>query len=455
MRLSPWTSLSLAIVGDDLHSAVVSRGPWRARAWRGPVLRGFLSAPSDEVRRALSGLLVAAGASNNARMILTVPTAWCAVRPVPVDARGWAGAREGVLASIEQLAPVSAADAMVGVVSRRALDENEGGDDGGTAGGGVGGGVGGGAGGDAALSASGWLVVARRSQAGAWMQAIARAMGRDVSAVLSASMALPGLGLQNADRAEVLDELAGGVTVRHVLRGGELDELAAPMGFTDGASAGALRLPGASDDAGGTSVSGYELAVAAAIAEDLGAGQFVPIEGAGRRPARRWMLPAAACVGAALLGVAGLRVSEARYERAIADLAAQREAVADQQREVERVRARTLRLASLVEQGVSPIIKGWTPVLPQIASAQSAVTGDGFIYWVKLSGPDGASPGVVEMRGEAKQSGDVLAALESPGSLFANAKLVDPMSSVPQRGLETFTVRADRKAPSVVEGGAR
>lgn len=437
MRLTPWTTLSLAVVGDDLFAAVVSRGLRGASSWRGPVLRGFLSMPADEARRALAGLMTTAGApAAAARVLLTVPTSWCAVRPVPVDARGWGGAREGLLASIEQLAPVSASDAMVGLVSRRGPQGGAPEDTSGHPGGD-----------DAALS-SGYLVVARRSQVGAWTQGVARALGREVSAVLGAPMAILGLGLQNADRAEVLDELAGGVLVRHALVGGEVDELAATLGFADAPSPGAVRLPGVSEDSGGTGLTGHEVAVAAALAEDLGAGQFVPLDGAPRRAPRRWVLPAAACVGAGLLWIAGLRVSEARYEHAIDALASQRQAVAEQQREVERTRARVLRLAALVNQGVNPIARSWTPALPHIASAQGAVDQDGFVYWIRWNAADPAAPASIEMRGEAPKTARVLAALEAPSSLFTNARLVDPVSTVAQRGLETFTVRAERKPPA-------
>lgn len=445
MRLIPWTTLSLAVVGEDLFTAVVSRGPLRARSWKGPVLRGFLSMSADESRRALSSLLTSAGADSSARVLLTVPTSWCAVRPVPVDAKGWPGAREGLMASIEQLAPVSASDAMAGLVSRRAAAGQSGDSDAG----------------DGAAASSGWLVVARRSQVGAWTQALARALGREVSAVIAAPMAATGLGLQNTDRAEVLDELAGGVSVRHVLSGGEIDELAGTFGFGDGPAPGAVRLPGIAAEAGpgSSALSGHDLAIGAALAEDIGAGQFVPLEGSARRPARRWVLPAAACLAAAGLALGAARVSESRYERAIRELASQRDAVAEPLREIELVRARAARLSGLVERGVNPLVSQWTPALPALASAQSAVTGDGFIYWVRWNAGGGAGGAAsVEMRGEVKQASSVLQSLESAGSLFSGARLVDPVSPVPQRGLETFTVRAERKpsapAPSSQERGA-
>jgi len=420
MRLMPWTTLSAAIIGDDLVTAVVSRGLTGAAVRHGPVLRQFLSMPPDEARRAFAA--IDPGAS--ARVLLTVPTSWCAVRPVPLDAKGWSKAREGVLASIEQLAPIASDDAMAGVISRRSQsffrgDRAEAGDE--------------------PAGASGWLIVARRSGVAPWIDAITRSLGRAPTAVLAAPMAVTGLGLQNADRAEVLDELAGGVVVRHTLVGGEIEDLAAPLGLADSPAPGAVRLPLVDAEGGGVELTPHDLAVAAALTEDIGAGQFVPLDGPAKAASNRWALPAAAAIVALGLLVSSGQVSDWRYQRAIDAISESRSALEPRQREIEKARAEAIRYTALIENGVNPLLKSWTPALEPIADAQSAVAGDGFLYWIRA---DGAS---VEMRGEAKQAADVLRALESPTSRFTRARLIDPVSPVAQRGLETFTVRAERK----------
>lgn len=426
MRLIPWTTLSAAIVGDDLVTAVVSRGPMGATTRRGPVLRRFLSMPADEARRALSA--VDPGAS--ARLILTIPTSWCAVRPVPIDARTWHGAKDAVLASIEQLVPVSSGEAMVGLISRRpgasaaasAQPESAGAEETGS-------------------SSSGWLVVARRPQVIAWSEALTRAAGRAPSAVLAAPMAVLGLGLQNADRAEVLDELAGRVAVRHTLSGGEIDELAGSLGLGDGASPGAVRMPGVDPDIGGTALQPHDLAVGAALCEDIGAGMFVPLEGVSRRSGNRWFAPAAAAAVAAVLFIGAGRASDWRYEKATEALLAQREDPDRKQRQkaVEDASAATLRLAALIETGVNPAVKSWRPMLPDLAAAQSAVPSSGFLYRISLDAER------LELRGEAERTGDVLKNLDAEGSRFVGITRPDPISQVPQRNLEMFTVRATRK----------
>lgn len=433
MRLVPWTTLSAAIIGDDLVTAVVSRGVTGAAVRQGPVLHRFLAMPPDEARRAFAAI----DPGRAVRVLLTVPTSWCAVRPVPLDAKGWPRAREGVLASIEQLVPVASNDAMAGIISRRAQPQpagsrTESGDD--------------------PAGASGWLIVARRSAVAPWADAITRALGRPPTAVLAAPMAATGLGLQNADRAEVLDELAGAVSVRHTLIGGEIEDIASPLGMVDSPAPGAVRLPAVGIEPGGVELTPHDLAVAAALAEEVGAGRFVPLDGPAKSAPNRWALPVAAAIGAALLFIGAGKVSNWRYQRAIDAIAESRVALEPRQREIERTRAEAVRYAALIENGVNPILKSWTPALEPIADAQSAVSGDGFLYWIRA---DGAG---VEMRGEAKQAADVLRALEAPTSRFTRARLIDPVSPVPQRGLETFTVRAERKpdpAPAAIEASPK
>lgn len=85
MNLLPWTTLAASVVGDDLYLSEVSGGLAGLGARSKPVamLGGFLSMSVDEARRAIGD-----AAGKGARLILVVPTSWCAVRPVPFDADG-------------------------------------------------------------------------------------------------------------------------------------------------------------------------------------------------------------------------------------------------------------------------------------------------------------------------------------------------------------------------------
>ncbi len=421
MPLIPWTTLSAAVVGDDLALAQVSAGALGARTRAGPLLPGFLGMAPDQARQAISAWGAAADAPSlsGARLILTIPTAWCAVRAVPFDARQWRSAREGVMASLEQLVPVAPADALVGVIGRAGAPAQAA---------------------DDAVAAGGFLLAARRSAVQPWIEKLEAITGASVTAVLAAPMAALGLGSQSSPRAEIFDELAGGMTVRHSFVHGELADLGAPLGLADDTSAAsARRLPGVSGDSGGASITGAELAVAAALAERVGAGCFAPLMGQARTAPRRWLVPlaAAALAMAALWGASA--VSDHRYQAAIDQLAEQRKQFEPQRKLAEATRAEARRLIALIDQGVNANVNSWASVMPRLAAAQGALPQDGFLYWVRLDAEG------LEMRGEAKHAADVLRALESPGGPFTRARLTDPVSTVDGRELETLTVRADRK----------
>lgn len=426
MRLTSFTTVSLAIVGEDLATAVVSGGPGGLKVFTGPVLRRFLSMPSDEARRELAALPAPGGA----RVVLTVPSSWCAIRGVPFGASGWPSAREGVLASIEQLVPIESQDAMVGVVGSAAAPV-----------------AGASSEGDAVRG--GALVVARRSRVRPWMDQIERARGGRVSAVLGAPMAALGLGLQHAERAEVIDELAGGMAVRHTLRFGEPEEIAASIPMTDDSAAVRVRLPGVEGIENARLVTEGEYAAAAAIAEHVGAGLIVPLEGRPTRAPSRWVFPAAAAALALLVLLGAQKVSDARYQRGIDALAERRAALQPEYARAEQARSRANRLALLIQNDINARVASWESVLPAVRSAQAAVPRDGFLYWIKL---DTAG---VEMRGEARKAADILRALESSGSLFAGARLSEPVSQVAPRGMETFTVQASRKVAPAASANAQ
>lgn len=406
MLNAPFRTISCLIDAPGLVVAEVSSGLGGARSRPVATITNFLGTPPEEARRNLPF-------RRGARVILIVPTAWCAVRPVPFAAENWRQARAGVLASIDQLVPVSPAEAMVAVVSRRPVGPN---DD---------------------SETRGWILAARRPQVQAWIDHLARTLGNPPDAVVPAVAALHGLGLHAPSGVDVLDELAGALTVRHRVAAGEIESCAVPPGMGDTVSDSAISLTRAVGD-----FDPLRIAVAAAVGERAGAGLSVPLEGTPVPPRRAWLAPTAAA-GLAILALLGARwVADARYDAGVRRLAAERDANKDALAEVERDRADTLRVTALLANQVNPAVAPWKPVLPALASAQHAVAGDGFLYWVRL---DDAG---VEMRGEAAKSAEVLRSLESPDSLFTQARLVDPVSPVPQRALESFSVRAARKTPT-------
>lgn len=403
------TTLSAVIVGADLHLAAVVVSPLGARRRAGVVLPKFLSLPEDEARRAIESLTDSARPS----VLLTIPSAWCGVRPVAVPPAMWGKARAGIIASIDSFLPISPEDAIAGYIARAGESEN----------------------------AGGYLIAARRSVAQPWIDALARATGQASIEVLSPHMAMAGLGLQHEPSAVVLERGPTGALVRHRLAFGRVSELGAPHETDQPASGTAVMLPGdgAPPPANVRVIDPSELALAAALAKTVAPVSFVPLVGRSRSPLRAWARPAAlaaACV-AMLLGASAIR--EWRYQRAIEALSAEQEQLAPRVVEVERLRERARRLSGDVAAASKIMSTEWSRLTPVLAQAHGAVPPEGFLYKVRVDSK------AVILDGESPRYLDTLRALEETAA-FANARQVNPSVSVSERKMDMFSIRADREA---------
>lgn len=428
----PSSTLSAAILGDDLHLARVECSLFRAKARAGGVLRGFLAMPDDEARAAIAAL----ADPPPARVILTLPSDWCGVRPIGVARAHWPRARAGILGAIDSFLPVAPDDAEAGYLRRDPAGDRAAGRDVATSGS---------PSGAEAESPGGWLIGARRSLAQPWIDALRRATGASTIDLLSPHMAMLGLGLQHAPAAAVLERTPSGSLAAHRLRFGRAIELGAPWeGELLPGEGSAVMLTGVSSEPpppGVRAVTPEELAIAAALAPIVARDEFAPLAGRTPRAAARWLAPAGLAAGAIALLLAAGWVREARYERAIARLTAEQERLAPAAREAERHRDRARRLAALVESGVRTMQRDWTRVAPLLAEAQNAVPPEGFLYRVRLDDKG------VTIDGESPRYLDALGRLEDAPS-FAAARQVNPSVSVSDRKMDMFSLRAEREKPA-------
>lgn len=405
MILTPWSKLSFVIDGDDLHVALVSGAPWGARARRGPTLHRFLATPVEEARAALAPF------SSARRVVLTCPAAWCALRPVQVTTAQWPGAREEFVRSIDRLLPLSPDDVLVGLI-----DEGDG----------------------ASPAERGCLVAVRRSQAQPWIDAIARALGRPVNEVISAHMAMPGLGLQREPIADVV-ERSGGVALRHRLAFGRPVSFAEPLRDSDDESGARVAFPaGAEAPADASELTPQEIAIGSALSPAVAPGVYSPLIGraARRRPA--WIAPAGAVAVAALLLVSARPVYESRLERGAESLRAEQEAMVETVARVNEMRRQTERYARLVGEGVAKPTESWGSVLPMVVEAQTAVGERGYFYRVEVG------------REHFSFTGEVGGATATLERLEASPLLELPRFRSPVRpsavaGLDVVDIRADRR----------
>lgn len=406
MRLMPWTIFSGAIVGDDLHTALVSGSALGVRAKAGPVLRGFRGMGVEDGRRLLGGM--PAGVA----VVLIVPGSIAAVRPTALPAGRWGAAKDELMKSVESLFPFPAEQAVVGFVGRRLAGGEE----------------------------AGYLVGADRRSLRAWTDVLERMLARPVDAVVSSHMALLGLGLQG-DPERAVAEAGPGGPVRHRLVWGEVAELNGAA--SDGDSGSAVALPPAEDGAAGT-LSGAELAAAGALAFASSGDRFAPLVGRVRTGGPRWL------AAAVLVAVGGLMIWGAsvvaswRTERGIARLERARADHALVLEESRRARAVARDLSARLE-AVGRVFAGPSSgVLPAVRAALAAVPEGAFVYRIEV---DAAT---VTIKGEAKRAGDVLRALEESEE-FKGARDLDTPVAVEERGLEMFNIRADRE-PTNADG---
>jgi len=415
MPALPSTTLSTLIDGDDLVAVRVRTGPLGARAEQAVRIQNALSPASAEgARRTLAPL------AEGARVVLTLPAEWIGVRPIALTSDKWRSARDEVTRSIHGLFPMSADDAMVGLIDR--VDDH-------------------------GRAVSGALVAAERSRVEPWRRAIESAAGRPLHAVLPMHAALQGLGLQSIEHAEILERLPGGPLVAHRLHWGRLRDIAAP--YSESAPREGQRLVlDAADATQGRPVTPEELAVGAALAPIVAPESYWPLEGPTPRAPRRWLFPVAAAIGAGALLWAASSIAESRYARAADALEAEQEAIKATYEDAQQTRAEALRLAALLRKGVFEPTASWRSIMPDLAVAQSVVPDDGFLYRLDY---DTRS---VTLTGEAKRASDVLKRLEDTDA-FSGARTLGASTIVEERVTEQFSIRADRVGLTVTPAGAR
>jgi len=438
MILNRSTILSLLIHGADLHIALVTVGPSGARVRAAPALRRFMTASHDELRLALA----AARSPQGATVVLTLPSALCAIRPVPITTSAWAGARPELLRSIASLFPLTSDDAMVGLIDRAESTLAPIPDTSDAAGAG---------------EAGGFLIAVRRSAVQPMIDALERALGRRIDAIQAPHCALLGLGLQRCPLAAIIEPAAGGATLVHRLRYARPELLGEPIEDVDPADTPELRTllwpaPGdqpaqAQPDA--TSLTPDDLAVGAALARaavHAGAAPFAPLHGRPAAAPRRWLVPAAVVAAAVAVIWGGFVMQNSRYraraERFEVERASLAAAVQDAQRQSDELD----RYASLVRTSLSASTAESQQLMPLLAAAQGAIPGDGFIYRLELDAR------TVTIKGEAARSLEVLSSLEATPQ-FQNAESLEPPATISDRALETFNVRARRTPPPAAQGG--
>ena len=433
--------VSAAAVGDDLYVVRVMGPSWRVRVRRGPVLRGFLAMNPEEARRALATI------GGGGRVVLTLGSGACGVRPMQLGMSRWAAARSEVIRSIGRLFPLEPEEAAVGLIERAPAGE------------GSGAALGAAAGAEGESAERGYLVVAPRRDVEAWTEALGRALGREVSEVLATPMAMLGLGLQHEERVGIIEQSAAGGEEIHWLRYGVIEELGAAWSseMDDAAEVGGVTLrrlpePGGHERAAGPTpgveqIDGFDLAIGAALATRVAGGRFAPILGRATGAQKRWILPLGAAAAAALLLWASGTVMEGRYERATEHLRAEGASMADDLARVQAMRTELDAKISLVENGVGKTVAGWKSVLPDLTSIHAVVPAQGFIYEV------GVDERRVFLRGEAPRASDVLRALESSAA-FESPKQQSPVRAVDERSAEEFDLVATRRAGAVAKSGS-
>jgi len=397
MRLTPWTTTSLAIAGHDLACVRLQGSPAGVRVTKSEVIRSFLSLSPGEQRSALAGF-----EPGRSGIELTIPADWAAIRPIALSTRSWPGAKQEILRSVESLFPFSRRDALVGLVERDAGGSEE----------------------------SAYLVGADAQRLEPWRRAIAQATGVPIRRTLSAHMDLLGLGLQPMPEATVGERTPAGATLLHELRYGRIVELGRP-GSDDARVDAWLPASGADGRAA------MELAIAGCLAPRVAPGDFAPLEGEPCRAPRRWIAPVAMSAASLAMIVAASAVLDGRYGRAAERLRAESQEILPLIDEVQRDRGSVRAVAELMNETVAPTLAGWGSVLPELAEAQDALPPDAFLYRVEL-GDAG-----VTIKGEADRASDVLTGLErSP--IFTRATSLEPSFAIDERDSEQFHVRATR-----------
>lgn len=432
MHLLPWTTRSLALVGDDLYITQVVGGPLSVREQRIAIVPGFAAMHAAEARAAL----LAHQPPRNSRLCVLVPADMVSARRMPLGCAAWSRASGELRGSVEKLLPIEAEHAVLGMVDR-AHDATAGQS----------------AGGEERHSASastdsvghGYLLGTDARTLRHLLEPIEAAFGRPVDLVLAWPHALLGLGTQREPRALVLDESPPGVPVHHELRSGRLARLSDPGHSIGHAPAAALLMPGVQAPNLNAErvrrLDGYDLAAAAALAEHVAPGAIIPLRGRRRSIGTRWIAAAAAAMLGLVLLLGANRIHDSRVDAELIRIQAAADQLAPELAQAEARRERLTRLTATLAQ----INDAWSGTDPQIIEAyralRDAVPAQGFIYRVQIDGQR------MTMNAEAPRAAAVLERVEG-SPLFRGATMRPPSGVSERPGMERFEITAERLRPS-------
>ena len=391
MGLTGVTTLSAAIVGDRLGLSLASVGPLGVRVVRSEEVPAPGS--SEGLAAAASRFL---GGERAGEVMLVAPAAWCSTRQMAVTPAEWDRAREGVLESLEDLLPMSADEAVVGVLGLH--DERE-------------------------ECVRGALTAAPRATVEPMLRALREASGARRERVISSSMAALGLGLESRARASVVEHDGAAETSLELSAGlpTSVDE-PAPR------SEAVRRI--------GTDVTAEALAQAAPRALIVAGEAIAPMVGVRANGWSRRAAPGAAVVAAALLIAAAPMLWGARLEAGAEAAAARRVALASEVERAESARARAEERRALA-RAFDDATGDWASSLPALRDAIGALGERGFLYRLQIEGD------AMTMTGEAADVGAVLERLEASPTL-SNVGTTAPLTGSPtDPALSVFTIRAE------------
>ncbi len=386
------TILSVAIRQDSAGITLLDSGP------RGVRVLG--EANIDRSAAALVDMLGAecarlAGARRVNNAVLVLPSVWCATREIALTPADWASAKAGVIESLEDLVPIPADDAHVGLLGL--CDESE-------------------------RCTRGVIVAAKRSVVDPIVGAMRQAVPDASVTVLSSSMAAIGLG--HDDSAVYVTDEDDGSEPGVVLHGG------LPVSQEPLAGENARRV------VVGEGVSLLTLAAAGAVARRAAPDVIVPLVGERSRAAAKHLRAGLMFTAATLLLALVPMVWSARLENGANDAVARRTALLDDFRSSQAERARAERYAGLCE-AFDSVTQEWESVTPVLRDAVGSIGDDGFFYRIRYEG------GVLFFTGESSDPGSVLERLESSASL-ESASQTTPLTPSPiDPGLLVFTFRAE------------
>ncbi len=411
MPITTSTTISLVLHRGDLHAAQVSAGPMGGRARHIATVESIARAHAEQARAALAPV------PRNGKVVLSLPSAMCAVRPIAINSAMWATARDEIESTITRLMPFDAGDAMIGMIDRMPQP--------------------GSAPGDAAPQRTGYLIGASRSACRPLIDTIETALGRPIDRIQTVHHALLGLGLQREPVAEVLESVSG-ATLRHRLRFGLPESLAEPV-LGDHAPR-TLALPGAQAPPDAQALTPTDIATGAALAPIVASEAFRPMVGAVPVRAMRWLAPAAIAAAALALAFVAVNADRARWREATDRIEARRADHAPTLAEVQALRDQVQTLNARLAR-INQVSSDWAPVVPTLAAAREVLPDNAIFYEVVLS------PTQVSIQGEAPRASDVIQRLESSPA-FADAEPVGPTSRVEERGAERFHLSARRERSS-------